>query len=351
MRRSTIAIPGSRSGPAIFVRCLSTRPLSTASCRCWCFTSCRGRRDGRRAELRRVARPGATVAAAVWDARGGFVANRIFLDRGGDDRRRRRSTASAKLHAADDASRRIGSAAWQAGGFVDRSRRPCFRIRMEFKSFEDYWTPYLSPDGPRRHMSPRSTRRSGIVFRTSFVPRISTESRTVPAPTQQSHGRSPAWRPVEQRRKSKEKRREHRIPSHLVHHRCVARHRRSLHARDRPRARAARERGRGLRLHARHRAAYGGGDRRPRRAPAYQRTGVPDLQIYRRRLSALHGVGCVARARRAQRGQDRRAALEPAHHHHGDPDQHPQSEAVDLLPRLPAAIRQRRRSRSRCRAC
>src|SRR5262249_958877 len=32
------------------------------------------------AEMRRVARPGAVVAATVWDARGGFVANRILWD-------------------------------------------------------------------------------------------------------------------------------------------------------------------------------------------------------------------------------------------------------------------------------
>jgi SAM-dependent methyltransferase len=32
------------------------------------------------AEMRRVARPGGVVAAAVWDARGGCVAHRIFLD-------------------------------------------------------------------------------------------------------------------------------------------------------------------------------------------------------------------------------------------------------------------------------
>ena len=31
-------------------------------------------------EMRRVAKPGATVAATVWDARGGFVANRLFFD-------------------------------------------------------------------------------------------------------------------------------------------------------------------------------------------------------------------------------------------------------------------------------
>ena len=30
--------------------------------------------------MRRVSKPGGTVAAAVWDARGGFVANRIFFD-------------------------------------------------------------------------------------------------------------------------------------------------------------------------------------------------------------------------------------------------------------------------------
>jgi ubiquinone/menaquinone biosynthesis C-methylase UbiE len=31
-------------------------------------------------EMRRVAKPGAVVGAAVWDARGGFVAARIFFD-------------------------------------------------------------------------------------------------------------------------------------------------------------------------------------------------------------------------------------------------------------------------------
>ena len=32
------------------------------------------------AEMLRVAKPGATVAAAVWDVRGGYVANRMFFD-------------------------------------------------------------------------------------------------------------------------------------------------------------------------------------------------------------------------------------------------------------------------------
>ena len=31
-------------------------------------------------EMRRVTRPGGTVAAATWDTRGGFVAYRMFFD-------------------------------------------------------------------------------------------------------------------------------------------------------------------------------------------------------------------------------------------------------------------------------
>ncbi len=98
------------------------------------------------AELRRVARPGATVAAAVWDARGGLVAQRIFLDaaaalepKGNEFRARnftRPMTRPGEL-----------SAAWRAAGFID-VRETMLAIRMEFASFDDYWTPYLGKDGP-----------------------------------------------------------------------------------------------------------------------------------------------------------------------------------------------------------
>ena len=98
------------------------------------------------AELRRVARPGATVAAAVWDARGGFVANRIFLDAAAvideEGARRRAQNYTRPMTRPGELV-----AAWQAGGFVD-VRGAMLPIRMEFKSFDDYWTPYLSPDGP-----------------------------------------------------------------------------------------------------------------------------------------------------------------------------------------------------------
>jgi SAM-dependent methyltransferase len=97
-------------------------------------------------ELRRVARPGATVAAAVWDARGGLVAHRIFIDaaaaldqKGQEFRARsftRPMTRPGEL-----------SAAWRTAGLVD-IRETALAIRMEFASFDDYWTPYLGKEGP-----------------------------------------------------------------------------------------------------------------------------------------------------------------------------------------------------------
>lgn len=98
------------------------------------------------AEMRRVARPGGVVAAAVWDARGGFVANRIFFD----------TAAALDPRAADRRARnytrpmtRPGELAnaWRAAGFVQVSEAT-LAIRMEFASFEDYWAPYGGKDGP-----------------------------------------------------------------------------------------------------------------------------------------------------------------------------------------------------------
>jgi SAM-dependent methyltransferase len=104
------------------------------------------RPQGAVAEMRRVAKPGAVVAAAVWDARGGFVANRIFfdtaaaLDPKAGERRAKNYTrpltrpgelAGARRHA----------------GFVDVSET-MLHIRMEYASLADYWAPYLGKDGP-----------------------------------------------------------------------------------------------------------------------------------------------------------------------------------------------------------
>ena len=98
------------------------------------------------AEMRRVAKPGATVAAAVWDVRGGFVANRMFydtaaaLDPKAVERRARNYTRPMT---------RPGELinAWRAAGFADVVGAS-IPIRMEFAAFEDYWSPYQSKDGP-----------------------------------------------------------------------------------------------------------------------------------------------------------------------------------------------------------
>jgi SAM-dependent methyltransferase len=97
-------------------------------------------------EMRRVARPGATVAAAVWDARGGFVASRLFLDTAAV------LDPAAGLLRARSFTRpmtRPGEleAAWCRAGFADVETAE-FAIRMEFESFDDYWLPYTGKDGP-----------------------------------------------------------------------------------------------------------------------------------------------------------------------------------------------------------
>jgi SAM-dependent methyltransferase len=98
------------------------------------------------AEMRRVATSGATVAAAVWDARGGLVAHRMFADtaaaidpKAGELRARsltRPMTRPGEL-----------AAAWRGAGLVD-VEDTALSIRMEFSSFADFWAPYLGREGP-----------------------------------------------------------------------------------------------------------------------------------------------------------------------------------------------------------
>lgn len=98
------------------------------------------------AELRRVGRPGATVAAAVWDARGGYISNRMFWD----------TAATLDAKASEARARNLTrpmtrpgelAAAWRAGGLTD-VRDTALMIRMEFSSFDDYWAPFVGKDGP-----------------------------------------------------------------------------------------------------------------------------------------------------------------------------------------------------------
>lgn len=98
------------------------------------------------AEMCRVARPGATVAAAVWDARGGFVANRLFFD----------TAAMLDTAAGVRRGRNYTRPMTRPGELLESWRKTSLlnveaaelSIRMEFASFDDYWVPYVGKDGP-----------------------------------------------------------------------------------------------------------------------------------------------------------------------------------------------------------
>ena len=98
------------------------------------------------AEMRRVARPGAVVAATTWDTRGGFVANRMFYDTAAmvdpEANKRRALNYSRPLSRPGDLSE-----AWREAGFVDVVDT-MLPIRMDFASFEDYWIPLSTGGGP-----------------------------------------------------------------------------------------------------------------------------------------------------------------------------------------------------------
>ena len=105
------------------------------------------RADQAIAEMRRVARPGAVLGSAVWDARGGFVAARMFFDTAAvlDARasERRARSYTRPMTRPGELKR-----AWLAAGLTDVVETT-LSIRMEYACFDDYWTPYLGKDGPQ----------------------------------------------------------------------------------------------------------------------------------------------------------------------------------------------------------
>jgi SAM-dependent methyltransferase len=97
-------------------------------------------------EMRRVTRPGGTIAAAVWDVRGGVTFMRMFwdtaamLDAGAVGRRGRTYCRPvSRIGALREA---FGSAG--LGDVVEGE----ITIRTDFASFDDYWAPIEGQDGP-----------------------------------------------------------------------------------------------------------------------------------------------------------------------------------------------------------
>lgn len=105
------------------------------------------RADTALAEMRRVTRPGGVVAAAVWDARGGFVQDRLFWD-----------TAAALFPAANERRARQYTRPMTRPGELAQAlaaaslvevAEATLAIRMEFASFDDFWAPFEGREGPR----------------------------------------------------------------------------------------------------------------------------------------------------------------------------------------------------------
>ena len=101
--------------------------------------------DARKAveEMRRVVRPGGTIAAAVWDGYGGLPSARILWDIAG--------VLDPSLER--PLFRPLSSPGEMKELWLDLGLRDVEQVslltHMEFQSFEDYWTPFASGEGPQ----------------------------------------------------------------------------------------------------------------------------------------------------------------------------------------------------------
>jgi SAM-dependent methyltransferase len=97
-------------------------------------------------EMRRVTRPGGTIAAATWDTRGGFVAFRMVFDTAAMlDARGVAARARAYTRPLSRPGELAG--AWRAGG-LSNIVQDVRTIRMDFTDFMDFWAPAQGGEGP-----------------------------------------------------------------------------------------------------------------------------------------------------------------------------------------------------------
>ncbi len=94
------------------------------------------------AEMRRVVRPGGTVTAAVWDDFGGLPHVRMLFDIAAVLDRSVNRPYFRPLSAPDEMALR-----WRAAGLTEIGQTSLL-IRMDFSSFEDYWAPFTTGEGP-----------------------------------------------------------------------------------------------------------------------------------------------------------------------------------------------------------
>ena len=97
-------------------------------------------------EMRRVTRSGGTVAAAVWDFRGGLVFQRLFWDTAaGIDPQA--GAARDRLFSAPLALPDGLPALFAQAGFAQVERNS-ITVRMDYADFDDYWQPLCGGQGP-----------------------------------------------------------------------------------------------------------------------------------------------------------------------------------------------------------
>jgi ubiquinone/menaquinone biosynthesis C-methylase UbiE len=97
-------------------------------------------------EMRRVTRPGGTIAAAVWDFAGGLTYQRLFWD----------TAAALDLRASKARARHYAAGLTWAGeleaAFAESGARDIIAtsltMRMVYADFADYWEPITHAQGP-----------------------------------------------------------------------------------------------------------------------------------------------------------------------------------------------------------